>query len=88
MDQSEFNQNVLEELHAIASVINKLTNNEYCLRALCFALAEQDGLDRRKLGDDFEDNLQRIQEQVPPDQQNPALYQGFRDALRDRLNRP
>ena len=88
MNQQEFNQQVLEELHAISSVLIRLTNYDYCLRALCLALAEQDGLDRRKLEADYEDNLQRVQEQVPPDQQVRAVFEEFSQALQDRLQRP
>lgn len=42
----------------------------------------------RKLEADYEDNLQRVQEQVPPDQQVRAVFEEFSQALQDRLQRP
>lgn len=88
MEQAEFNRSVLDELHSIASVLKKLTNQDYCNQALLMALAEQPHLNKVQLEADYEDNLQHILEQIPPDQQNHETYETFLEGLRMRLARP
>ena len=88
MDQEEFNAHTLRTLHDLHSLTNKLANRECCTRALLLALADQPALQRQKLMEDFEDNLQRIWEQVPPDLQDAEIYRSAQAELQDRLTPP
>jgi len=85
MDQDELNRNVIEELHSIHSILKKLTNQDYCHRALLMAMAEQPSLNAAKLEADYEDNLQHILEQIPPDLQQREIYETYFEGLQMRL---
>ena len=85
MEQLEFQQKVMKALSDQQSILKRMTNYNQCLQALCLALAEQEGLDRQKLEADYEANLLRVQEQMPPHHQDPETYRTFEEALRSRL---
>lgn len=85
MNDEAFRQRVLEQLHSTFALLTKITNQEYCNRALLLALAEQAGMNQEKLEADYEDNLQRILEQVPPNHQHRETYETFLAALQARL---
>lgn len=87
MEQEEFQRRTMQSLSEITRTLRRLTNYDYCLRALCLALTEQPGLDLKRLAEDYEDNLQRIQEQVHPDQQDAEVYAAFLKEIQDRVHR-
>lgn len=87
MEHEEFSRGVMNELHAIRALLVKLTNQDYCNRALLMALVEQPGLNPAQLAEDYEDNLQRILEQVPPALQRRETYETSLAEIRDRLQR-
>lgn len=87
MNEKEFRAGVMEELHSIHSLLVKLTNADYCQKALLFALAEQPTIHLEKLEEDYEDNLMLLLAQVPPDLQHPETYEKYREGLQ-RIPRP
>ena len=81
MNEKEFRAGVMEELHSIHSLLLKMSNADYCQKALLLAIAEQPSIRLEKLEEDYEENLMLLLAQVPPDLQHPETYEKYREAL-------
>jgi hypothetical protein len=87
MNNDEFQAKVTKALAEQHSALRRLWCYNQCVQALSLALAEQQGLDLQQLEGDYEDNLQRAQEQTQPHLQDREIYEGFAKSLQDRLQR-
>lgn len=82
MNDKEFQEKTLKAISELHSLVKQLTNQDYCNQALLMALAEQPGLSRQKLTEDYEAHLLHILEQIHPRHQDREIYERFAAALR------